>query len=126
MIQYKSGCFSLKTFNLLDDIFVVDIPVWRCIFSNRSNIGLATLKFKISVTCSTISLQKLLFEIGTTTNNFTCGSHDSLLLMITLRRFSCLTFFCLVNDFSCLIIFFLIAVVSFLHFSLLNSMSQFF
>ena len=83
----------MNPFNLLDDIFIVGIPNWRFVFNNRSNIGLVTLKFNISITCSKISLQKLPFEIGTALIIFACVSRDSLLLMVRGHRHSIFGFF---------------------------------
>ena len=128
----KSCCFLLNTFNLLDDIFIVVILNWRCVLNNRSNIGLVTLKFNFSITFSKISLQKLRFEIGTTTNHFSHDSHDSLsycshdslLLMVIPKYFSGSTFFSF--DLSILyFIFFLFVSVSFLHLSVLNPSPSF-
>ena len=89
----ESGCFSLNTFNFLDDLCILGIPNWSCKFNNRSNIGLATLNIESLLHVLRFLFKNCLLRMAQQLINFTCGSHDSLLLMITPRYFSYLTFF---------------------------------
>ena len=123
----ESGCFSLNSFNFLDDLFFVGIPNWSCKFNNRSNIGLVTLNIESLLHVLRFLCKNCLLRMARQLISFACGSHDSLLLMITPRYFSYVTFFNF--DFSilywCLIMFFLFFTVSILHLSVLSSMPQF-
>ena len=72
--------------------FIVGIPSWRCVFNNRSYIGLVTLSLRYLLHVIRFLCKHCFLRWAQQLIIFACGSHDSFLLMITQRYFSCLTF----------------------------------